>query len=260
MLTMIPKDSRRTPFVIAMVLFVAYLSGCKGADGPTGPPGPKLTGRLIGFISLVDVDGVTQADLSGVTVSITGTSISATSDASGKFILDGVETGTYEIVYSKTGYGTYKKQGFSFASGGTSSISLVKLGQIPNYTVTSITGTTSAAVSITVTGTVNSVPSGKTQYYVIYVGKTNDVTGTDPQKYLAYKYVAVSGGGTSFSVSWTVSELRALGVISTSTPTLSFIAYATNGYSYAYYHLETNRNVEPTLSATPSNVFSGNTP
>jgi hypothetical protein len=244
--------------VLAASVVLVLLMGCK--EGSEGPPGPKLQGTLIGFVRLVDVAGTFQADASAVTVSIAGTNVSATSDALGKFVLNNVETGTYEVIYSKTAYGTLRRQGISFASGGSASLGRVDLGQIPNYTVTTITGATVAGQTITINANVNTVPANQVHRFVVFLGTTNDVSGNDPQKYRGYKTAQVNAGGTTFNVQWTVAELSAIGVISANTPTLSFVAYGYNQFATDYTDLNTNRAVLPSLSQTASNVFSGNTP
>lgn len=255
MLTMIPKDFWRKPFVIVMVFFMVYLSGCKGADGPAGP---KLKGTLLGFIILNDLTGTRQADLSGVTVS--GAGVTATTDVDGKFALNDVETGTYEIVSSKSGYGSYKAQGVSFASGGTAYLGTITLGQIPTSSpIPTIQGSSTQNVSVTVTGTLSAAATS-VQYYVMYLGKTNTIDPLNPSTYISNTTTVVSQGGTTFNVTWSVATLRSLGIINSTTPNLSFVCYPYNTFCNSYTDIFTNRRVYPAITTTGSTTISVQTP
>ncbi len=171
--------------LLLYVVIIFSLIGCKGADGPAGPAGPKLKGTLAGFVYLVNINGSYQTDMSGVTISLAGTSVSGTSDVNGKFEITNVETGTYEVIYTKTAYGIFKKQGVSFASGGLASLGGVSLGIIPvSSPIPVLTATTSAGVSVTVNGTLTSAATSA-QYYRVYMAKTSTINPLDPTTYLA---------------------------------------------------------------------------
>ena len=248
--------------IAALVFLVMYLAGCKGADGPAGPAGPKLTGTLKGFVSLVNVDGTFQTDASGVVVSVTGTSISATSDVNGKFQLDNVETGTYEIVYTKSSYGTLKRQGISFASGGTAGLSPVTLGTIPvSSPIPVLTPTSTSGVNVTVNGALTTAAT-TAQYYRVYLGKSSTIDPLNPSTFIASQQATVAANTSAFQTapSWSVATLRSFGIIASSTPNLWFVCYPYNPYCSNYTDINTNVSVYPAVTSQGSSPVSATTP
>jgi hypothetical protein len=123
------------------------LAGCKGKDGdpgpagPVGPSGQNLTGNMTGFVNSVDENGI-QLAKTGVVVALDGVTpaVTATSDADGRFTLSNVRNGTYNITYSRTGYGTFRRIGVGHVGGdqatflGTSTVSQVSTQTITNLT------------------------------------------------------------------------------------------------------------------------------
>jgi len=101
--------------VFALVLALAALSGCgAGSTAPTSPsnggstPPPAPAGATIGGIVQESAANATVAisagaALTGVTVSIVGTSISSPVDASGRFTLSNVPSGDIEMKISGPG-------------------------------------------------------------------------------------------------------------------------------------------------------------
>lgn len=133
--------------LINWILFLTLVSctkeqgvpGTTGAQGPAGANGKgssdtaSITGKLIVYNEFN-----TQTDLSGVTVTISSGSNqnSATTDATGQYTFRGMTTGTYDLSFQKTGFGTMKLFGLSHFAGGTMSTqaSTVDLLQIPMKT------------------------------------------------------------------------------------------------------------------------------
>ena len=68
-------------------------------------------GNITGTIKLYDADGKSLADNSGVTISIDNSSVNTQTAADGKWTLDSIPFGTYDINYAKAGYGTGKLMG-----------------------------------------------------------------------------------------------------------------------------------------------------
>jgi hypothetical protein len=99
-----------------LLLFLIFLS-CEGAEGPAGP---ALRGNLIGNFSLVlDQFGNPMAEKGGIEVLVEGTvpEKKSVTDTNGKFILDGLQTGTYQFVFLKPGFQTKKVFSFQFTGG-----------------------------------------------------------------------------------------------------------------------------------------------
>src|SRR5947207_12035210 len=93
-------------------------TGAQGPVGPVGPAGPYLKGTLIGYVNLFDVYGNLQDNAGGVQVSMEGLARTAVTDSTGRFELDSVVTGTYNLDFSISGYGSQKIISLEFTGGG----------------------------------------------------------------------------------------------------------------------------------------------
>jgi len=93
-------------FHLSCLLMVVLIGSCSKSDSPTN----STSGNITGSVNLYD-EGIVSESNEGMTVSIEGISpsVSAITNTEGKFLLVNVPFGTYTLVYSKAGYGTYKK-------------------------------------------------------------------------------------------------------------------------------------------------------
>lgn len=71
----------------------------------------KRRGNISGAIRLFDMDGKSIADGSGVTITIDQTNVSTQSNSQGKWTLDSIPFGTYDLTISKAGFGTSRIMG-----------------------------------------------------------------------------------------------------------------------------------------------------
>ena len=95
-------------FVLTLVILtIALATSCN--KNKNEDPQPDILYNISGSVNLYD-EGVTQVDSDGMTVSIVDANPAKTSttDVEGKFSLEEVEKGTYDLVFEKSGYGTYK--------------------------------------------------------------------------------------------------------------------------------------------------------
>lgn len=113
-------------------LFVSCLTG------PTGPAGPSLSGALSGYIVLVNSDGFQPANRGGVSVSLDPTSLSAQTNSTGKWIIPDVKTGTYNLTYSKSGYGISKSIGTQYVGGNDRDLGVIYLCTPPSISFDSL--------------------------------------------------------------------------------------------------------------------------
>ncbi len=90
---------------IVTVGLVIFIFGCKSTT-PTSVQ--KTSGLLSGTVALIDINGNSFADKSGVLIQPEGYSQSALSDSNGNWSINGLSSHTYNLVFSKTGYGTMK--------------------------------------------------------------------------------------------------------------------------------------------------------
>jgi hypothetical protein len=96
-----------------------------------------LSGTLSGRIELVAANGNLTPG-KGATVSLEGTSVSATADSNGVWSFPNLHGGTYTIDYGLAGYGVSKSEGVSFVGGGNRDLGFIYLDQAPAFGLGSI--------------------------------------------------------------------------------------------------------------------------
>ncbi len=106
---------------ILAILFV-FIAACGKDSGNHSIAVPDLVlaqnnrANISGLIQLYDEDGNNLTDNSGVLISIDHSTVSTKTAANGKWTLDSIPYGTYDISYSKEGYGTGKIMGIYHAA------------------------------------------------------------------------------------------------------------------------------------------------
>jgi hypothetical protein len=251
----------KTIFYVAPITALLFAAGC--SSNSTGSSGPSLSGSMTGFVALHQSDGVQEPSSDGVTVSVQGTSLSTTTDSTGKWTIDGITTGGYTVLYSKTGYGTMEQQNVQF-SGGTDFLGTTLMSQPPTFSV-GINPLSSAADTIGALEVFFSeggnLPSGYGGIVLIAAGANSNVSASDPTKYL-YSLVASYYGSNSPSYLYK-SDLYTAGFKSGSTayivayPLCEYNASGTGDlgeYYSSYLDDATGRTVCTSLG-TPSNVI-----
>ena len=102
---------------------------------------PEPKGEIVGLVKLFD-DGTKALGNEDMTIRIDELGISATTDAEGKFTLTDIPFGTYDLIYEKPGYGSYKYIGLChscfYSKGSTTTIEETNLGQISPTRVTDL--------------------------------------------------------------------------------------------------------------------------
>jgi len=96
------------------LLVFIFCCGCKNSSSPTS----VLNGNMIGKVVAYDTAGL-NPDNSGVKISIDGTSYSTLSDSKGRWELDNIPPGTYNISFTKEGYAMEKMVAYRFVGNGT---------------------------------------------------------------------------------------------------------------------------------------------
>lgn len=237
---------------VIAIPFISVLLCAMGCDKAVGPAGPKLSGNLIGFCFLWDINGKKATDDSGVTVRAEGTNIFSTTGSNGYWELDGLTTGTYTYSFSKAGYGTRKSIDAQFVGGGDVYYGTANLYEIPSFTITNL----SDSISVT-TGNVylNGVLSGNIPNIAtvrIFVGTSPSVS-SDPSSYVGTD--AVGGSvGYLFPLILTENDFNYYGF--SSGQAVYVVAYADGYASTAYIDLSTGNYIYTGINPTPSNVIS----
>ncbi len=176
---------------IVIVLF-SLLSSC------TETVAPVLTGSISGFVSLYEEDGTSIKDRSGVKVSIEGRSNFAFTNSDGRYKLENVSAGIFNIVYEKEGFGLNKIIAREFVGGGDAFIYELPLSKLPSYNVTSlnIVKSTAQPQSLHIGGQV----SDARDYYrhlILFFGEKISVSN-NPQDYLSLRTIYIYEDSTSF--------------------------------------------------------------
>ena len=94
---------KTTHILISLIL----LLGCLSCSEDDPQPEPLTKAYITGQVKLFD-NFTSPLDNADMTVRIDGQDIAAKTDAEGKFTLPDLPFGTYNLVYEKPGYGTYK--------------------------------------------------------------------------------------------------------------------------------------------------------
>ncbi len=83
----------------------ALLSGCTTTNTTdVTSVQPVSTGTMIGRVYLLEMDGTASASSAGATVGILGTTHKALTDSTGRFVLDSIPAGYYNLQFSKPGF------------------------------------------------------------------------------------------------------------------------------------------------------------
>ena len=101
----------------------------------------KRRGNIVGTVQIIDLDGKMLPDASGATVAIDNSTMYSESMANGRWTLDSIPFGTYDLSISKSGYGTAKIMGLFHAASNHAPTLIGKskiLNQISNIEVTAV--------------------------------------------------------------------------------------------------------------------------
>lgn len=244
-----------TLLVVALItISLLVIQSCKkdaGSIGPQGPAGPVLTGNLFGFVDLLDQYGnklITHND--SILVSLDGTGKTCMTDANGKYRFDSLNTGIYNLTFSKPGYGNMRLLTQQFTGGGDVDRD-TKMSIIPSFSVSTITATVDTA-NVTLTGTL-SIADTRLRTSALFLGSTSAVSN-DPANYLiTYSKQTTNANLNTFTLKIPLSELQTQGFGSGST--LYFAAYGASASfttSSAYEDFVTGRAYLNGLSTTAS--------
>ncbi|HZV13072.1 MAG TPA: carboxypeptidase regulatory-like domain-containing protein [Candidatus Kapabacteria bacterium] len=245
-------------FTIFLAALTALIISCKGNDGAQGPAGPALTGSISGYTYLVDQNDSLLSNRSGVTVSLNGTNISATSDSTGKWTLNNVSTGVYEVTFSKSGYDSFVIPSQQFVGGGALYLGDVYMAQKQTFGVISETAKDSLFNAygqkvIYLTDSLTQPIYTTSKRVAIFVGTTSSVS-SDPS---TYSYVVIHTPATNaYSTTrlFTSAELVSAGFATGDT--IYFRSYGASEYFSSYRDTATGRLNYTGLSYSPSNVTS----
>ncbi len=199
--------------------------------------------------------GTPTNDKGNIDVALEGTDpeIKVATDTSGTVVINNLPLGTYNLVVSKEGYGTYKYQGFRFIGG--SELSNISLSlthksttKIKSYHL-SISGTI-----LTVSGIIShqypppAIYSNILPGLVMYLSNSPEVSFTNYLDY--YNFNANQNNDTTFK-----TNMNAITSYFPSGSTIYTIIYGRNRFGSYYYDPETGLYYDPNLG-DPSEIQS----
>ncbi|MHC1737977.1 MAG: carboxypeptidase-like regulatory domain-containing protein [Ignavibacteriaceae bacterium] len=236
--------------VFAILVLLLTTNGCNkdGTTDPT-PPTPVVTGDLMGTVQPKDENGQNIADKSGVTVSIEGTTLSATTDASGNYSIKKIEEGSRVVVFSKSGCGTYKKK-IAITGNHTNQLGSISIYELPAFYVQNLSATVISG-AFELSGTLTNKNSSN-QSIVIFAYTDNSVS-SDTSKYLFSSDTGVYSSQSTFAFSISFGTLIGAGF--KSGQMVYFVAYSSVQLSGSDTHYFINSYKEGFyfLGTTPSN-------
>jgi hypothetical protein len=169
-----------------LLLFSAlvFTIACTKSDDDNPVP---TKGSISGSVNLYD-ERTNPLNNSGMLITVEGSNpqITATTNSSGKFVLQDVPFGTKVLLYEKEGYGTYKKSGVNHAYKQGSNTSLDTIVSLGRKSVTNTTAVACHADNKDLIVEVNTTPSA-TASNRLYVRLFFDVkSGVSGSSYKAY--------------------------------------------------------------------------
>lgn len=181
--------------LIVIVLFSFFVS-C------TETVAPVLTGSISGFVYLYEENGTQIKDRSGVKVSIESRNNFAYTNKDGRYSIENVAAGIFNIVYEKEGFGLSKKIAHEFVGGGDAYLYSIELVKLPSFNVTSlsINKFETQPPYLSIRGSI----SDARNYYrnvILFYGK-NEAVSNDPKNYLLYNTIYVYSDSSSFGYSF----------------------------------------------------------
>jgi hypothetical protein len=225
------------------VLFIIFLglmfNSCKKEVGPAGP---DHTGNIIGFVTLYNSNGEKLNNGEGVEVSIDGNNpISVNTDSIGKYQLDNIKTGVYDLTFSKDSFSSYKRIGLQFIGGTDPVVSNASLYVSSKNVISNLT---LAVVNSQVRAYGNIGHTGYYGYYRYYIGLDASVSNTN-----YYSTGTLSLLGTTFNA-FINTDLYSSG------SSIYILIYGITSGDAGYQDITTGDIIYPSLNTVGSNVAS----
>jgi len=184
-----------------MLFLFSFLVNC------TDTVAPVLTGTISGFIYLYEEDNTRINDRSGVKVSIEGRSNYTYTNKDGRYTLENVEAGIFNILFEKEGFGLHKIIAREFVGGGDAYLYDIMLMKLPSFNVTSlnINKVETQPPYLSMHGNLSDARNYY-RYVILFFGKTESVSN-DPENYLLTNSLYVYPDSSFFKDSfWNYKE------------------------------------------------------
>jgi len=234
------------------VLVLIAFQGCKKDSDKN--PDPVLSGKITGQLRLTDELGVELSDNSNMGITTEAGSV-GNSTAAGTYEINNLASGTYNLIYSKVGYGTYKRFNVQVLSGSNATIlnGIDFLGQKSTTEISALDVNFNAIDSTyNIECSIAPVPDAINQRaFRLFFGKTNTISAQDYQFTPSNTWLSSTASGQI--TGYPRSQLYNNGF--TAGETVYVIAYGESIRTNSYTDPLTNKKVFPNINlAAPSNV------
>ena len=251
---------------IIFIAAILFISCGKNSDHhaitvPDLIQGNNTRGNIAGMILLYDEDGNRLSDNGLVTVSIDNSTVSTTTDAKGKFQLDSIPAGTYDITYSREGFGSGKIMGLYHSATNHATTVITKNESMAMNSTLAISNVIVQAFDpaiqqLGVTG-FHIVPvfenqTGTEKWVHLFFSDNNGVSATNYQAETKIKASGAANQMNNFNL--TTAWFESLGFQKGQTIYLK--AYGDSFLADEYTNPLTNQTIYPSLSQKPSSVVS----
>lgn len=248
---LIKRDIMKLNDLILSLVVILALTACSVSNDED--PEPVTKANIIGSVNLYD-EGVNQIDNSDMTVKIEGSSplISTSTDVNGNYTLADVPFGTYTLVYTKTGFGTFKKFGIEHRNTGSSTVitESPSLGEVSSTQVTDLQANTSGEDIVLAITTDPAGNNGNRRYVRYFLGSDSNVSNEN----YAYHSPGLISQINPFET--TLTRIDLIGAGFSSGETVYVKAYGDSFWSNEYDDPDLDRKVFPNLNATSANAVS----
>ena len=241
--------------VAAMVILFTGCSkpkdGAPGAAGASGAQGPILSGNIKGYVDLFDSYGDLATNASNVYVSVPGISAVDSTSTNGMYTKN-LTTGTYELDFTKSGYGAVKIISLNFVGGGTQYIANhIQMTQAPVYSLSAINSATVAGQNaITLTVTPSSADT-KARKVICFIG-TNSSVSYLPTNYTGFVIVNIPANATSGTGSISTTIAYEAGIPSGSSVYIAAYPIAVNNNASIYSDVSTGKTIYNNINFSSS--------
>lgn len=229
----------------------------------------KRRANITGSIRLFDMDGKAMVDGSGATVTIDQTNVSTQTNSAGKWTLDSIPFGTYDLTISKPGFGSSRIMGLYHAAENHATTLIPSIRAISMISTIQITKLSAKKLSEALPGTQNVIFLGLVEEGIIFkpvfdnttngekairffMSSTPDVSSTNYQVTEKHYYTGKENivENDNFKISWFVSRGFEPG------QTVYVRAYGDGRYADDYEDPISGLTVFPCISSKSSEVIS----
>lgn len=230
---------------LSALLLIATFSGCgKHEDRPasTSTSTPAITGSLVGYVDLYDQYGNILNNAGGVTVTLSNSTVTATTDANGRYVLPSLPIGYYNIYFSKSGFGNAESTSQQVIASDTLYLTGRKmLSQMPTFSISTMTlGFNKAMTNLDVNGLMNALDP-KTRRIIFFVNDSS-VVSSSPANYKYSFTTSVLPDSVKYGAGIAISTLYGAGFASGSTIYIAAYSSAYQNGSSTTFNANFGRN------------------